>query len=176
MSEDTGLTVRNYIEANKLKEDLSYSDTGLSSAMMEQAPLFAHYGAQHAKAQRQVNSLKNRLELLEAKVYRTLREQAIADGEKVTENSLGKDVAAHKAVRACKNALEEAIQIEANARIAVEAFRQRKDMLVSQGLISREEMRGDVAISRKREYQEARESQVEDVVERIKRQARETQS
>ncbi len=145
------IKVRNYIDSTKLRADLGYTTTNLSDAMMTQASLFAHYGEQAAKASRQVDNLKLVLENTEAAVYRLIRDDVASKGEKVTEALLEKLVTRHARVIQAKRNLNEAKQIEAVAKIAVESFRHRRDMLVQQGLIMREEMKGDLVIGARSE-------------------------
>lgn len=136
--------VKNLVETGKLKSDLSYSLTDLSSAMMEQASLFAHYGVQLALASRQVDTLKLLVETAESAVYRREREEALNAGTKLTEVQLEKLVSRHSKVIDMKKALIEAKQIESIAKTAVEAFKQRRDMLVQSGATEREERKGEV--------------------------------
>ncbi|OCP22013.1 MULTISPECIES: hypothetical protein [unclassified Ensifer] len=138
------ITVRNYVDTAELKKDLGYTLVDISGAQAEQAQLFAHYGVQAAKAARQVDNIKLLLENAEAAVYRVLRDKMVAAGEKVTEALLDKLVTRHERVTAVKKALNEAKQIEAIAKTAVEAFRHRKDMLVQHGATEREEMKGEL--------------------------------
>ncbi|QIG69120.1 hypothetical protein EVB78_087 [Rhizobium phage RHph_N1_15] len=138
------IKVRNYIDSAKLKEDVGYSLVDISGAQAVQAQLFVHYGTLAAKAARQVDNIKLLLENTEAAVYRVLRDAMIAKGEKVTEALLDKMVTRHERVTAVKKALNEAKQIEAVAKIAVEGFRHRKDMLVQHGATEREEMKGEL--------------------------------
>lgn len=157
--------VRDFIDAAQLKRDLAYTPVDLSNAMMEQSSLFSHYGVLAADASRQVDVIKLLLENTEAAVYQIERSaanqiaaEAAAEAlatkskapiEKVTEAMLEKKVARHPRVIAMKKALNEAKRIEATGKIAVEAFRHRRDMLVQHGLISREEMKGDLRIAEK---------------------------
>jgi hypothetical protein len=143
------IMVRDYIDAKQLKIDMSFSPSDLTAAMMTQASLFAHYGVQLSKASRQVDDIKMLLEINEAKVYRALRDKAAADGVKMTEAQLEKMVQTESRIIVIKKALNEARQIEANAKTAVEAFRHRRDMLVQQGFISVQELKGEVSISRR---------------------------
>ncbi|SER28761.1 hypothetical protein SAMN05216548_114109 [Faunimonas pinastri] len=166
-SEPTKFKVRNYIDAGQLKADMSYSLADLSSAMMNQGALLVHYGILASKASRQVDSLKMLLENAEAQVYRALRDAALKTGEKITEAALEKKVAVHSQVVSLKRCLNEAKQIEAIAKIAVEGFRHRRDMLIQQGLISREEMKGEISISRRNEAENALEAVKERTLKRI---------
>ena len=153
-SQKVKFKVNQLIDAEQLKADLTYSLADLSAAMVSQAATFVHYGMLHAKAQRQVSTFELTLENMEAKVYRQLRDEAAISGAKVTEASLEKAVAVNDTIVALKKALNEAQQVEAMAKIAVEGFKQRKDMLVSQGMISREEMRGEVIIHGRQERED----------------------
>ena len=148
MSDNTNtFAIKQYIDPAQLKRDLTYSPANLQDAMMQQASLFAHYGVEAAKASRQVDVVKMLLETAEAAVYRKMRDNADMNGEKITETQLEKMISREDRIIKLKKALNEAKQIEANGKIAVEAFRHRRDMLVQQGLINREEMKGEISIA-----------------------------
>lgn len=146
--------VKQLVDPNQLRRDMTFSPTDLTSAMMDQAALFAHYGVLAAKASRQVDDVKLLLENIEAKVYRKLRDEATGTGTKLTEAQLEKSVAINDHVISCRRALNEAKQVESIAKTATEAFRHRRDMLVQQGLISREEMKGELSIAAKRAHED----------------------
>lgn len=161
-----GYTVRDFIDPAQLKRDLAFSDNDLTSAMMQQASIFSHYGVLASQASRQVDVIKLLLENTEAAVYKMLRDQAVQASEKVTEAQLEKLVSRHERVIAMKRSLNEAKRVESTAKIAVESFRHRRDMLVQMGLISREEMKGELSIRAKSVAEEARESQTQMMIER----------
>jgi hypothetical protein len=140
------ITVVDYVDAAQLKADLAYSTADLSTAFMKQASLFAHYGILAAKASRQVNNIKMLVENTEAQVSRIIRDELAATGAKVTEGNIAAQVTRHERVRAAQRALNEARQIEDVTKTAVEAFRHRRDMLIQQGFIQREEMKGELKI------------------------------
>jgi hypothetical protein len=140
------INVVNFIEHDLLRKDMSYSLADLNTAMMEQGSLFVHYGVLLAKSSKQVDSVEILLKATEAKVYRKVRDDHIASGEKVTEGQLNSFVNVNSQVIAVKKALSEAKQVETIAKIAVEGFRQRKDMLVQHGSTAREELKGDLRI------------------------------
>jgi hypothetical protein len=166
------LQIIDYIEAGQLKVDLAFSNNDLTSAMMQQASLFSHYGILASKAARQVDIAKLLLENTEAAVYKLLRDKAANDGEKVTEVQLEKMIARHPRVNSMKKSLNEAKRIEASAKVAVEAFRHRRDMLVQMGLISREEMKGELSIHAKSAAETVRENTVQRVLERRRQEAK----
>lgn len=147
MADEKRFEVKMFIDTFQFKKDVSYSTADLSGAMADQASLFAHYGEQAARAARQVDDLELLLENAEAKVYRMLRDAAAKAGEKITEAMLEKSVSVHPRVVQFKRALNEAKQIEATAKIYVEAFRSRKDMLIQMGAQAREEYKGEVFIA-----------------------------
>lgn len=144
MSEPTTYPVKQFIDVAKMKRDLAISTANLSDAMMIQAALFAEYGMYAADAANQVDVVDMLLESTEATVYKLLRDEAAKAGEKVTEAQLEKMVAKHKSVVAMKQALNAAKRIEAQAKIALESLRHKRDMLVQLGATSREEMKGEV--------------------------------
>jgi hypothetical protein len=141
------ITVKNPLDADQIKKDISYSLTDLSSAMQEQPGLHLHYAEVAAKASRQVNDFKLLLEVRESQVYRDLREDYTEKGTKITEAMLEKEVAVHPTVIAIKRAINEAKQVEAIAKGAVESFQQRKDMLVQHGAKDRVELAGELRMT-----------------------------
>lgn len=173
VAQPQGYNVRDFIDSAELKRDLAFSTNDLTSAMMQQASLFSHYGIEASQASRQVDVVKLLLENTEAAVYKLLRDQAATNGEKVTEAQLEKMVTRHPRVIAMKKSLNEAKRVESAAKIAVEAFRHRRDMLVQMGLISREEMKGELSIRAKTAAEEAREASAMQVLARRRAQAEE---
>ena len=166
-----GYAVQDFVDPDQLKRDVAFSAADLTSAMMGQASMFSHYGVLAANAARQVDVVKLILENTEAAIYKILRDQAATNGEKVTETQLEKMVSRHERVIAMKKSLNEAKRCEANAKIAVESFRHRRDMLVQMGLLSREEMKGELSIRAKSVAEEARESSIKDILARRRQNA-----
>lgn len=153
------ITVQRFIEEDQLRKDLAFSDVDLDNAMMQHASLFAHYGTLAAKALKQLDDLKLVLEVTQSRVDRSLRDKAAEAGEKTTEAGLEKMVAVHPRVIAIRKAVNSAKFVEGQARAAAEAFRQRRDMLVGTGATRREEMKGEVSISRRAAIEETLEAQ-----------------
>jgi hypothetical protein len=163
------IKVEQFVDAMQLRSDLSYSTADLSSAMMQQASMFAHYGVLAAKASRQVNNMKMLLENTQAQVYRVVRDELTKAGEKTTESQLDKMVTRHTRVRSVQMALNEAKQIEDMAKTAVESFRHRRDMLVQHGFIQREEMKGELKIGAQKEREQSVEDLKESYLSRVAR-------
>lgn len=159
--------VRQFIDPDEAKRDLAYSAANINDAFMNQASKFAYYGVLLAKASRQVNDIELTIETAEAKILRDTRDSYVRLGKKVPAvDSLKAEVANHPKIIALKKALNEAKQIEALGKTVVEAFRQRKDMLVSHGLISREELKGELAIQVKKIHEEDLREQTKSFLER----------
>lgn len=161
--------VKDFLAEEDLKGKLSYSLNDLSSAMADQASLFAHFGVLAAKASRQVDNIKILIENQEAKVDREIREAMAVLGEKITEGIVERKIARHPQVVAFKRALNEAKQIEKVANTTLEAFRHRRDMLVQAGATSREEMKGELSMAAKRELADNAKSAAERVGARAAR-------
>lgn len=169
----TTYKVRDLIEARQLKTDLLFSPNDLTSAMMDQASLFSHYGILAAEASRQVDVVKMLLESTEATVYKLIRDEAASTATKLTEVQIEKQVSRHSRVINMRKALNDAKRVEATGKTAVEAFRHRRDMLVQMGLISREERKGEMRISAIRDNagirEEAQQIAKNDAMETLRR-------
>jgi hypothetical protein len=159
--EATGYSVKAFIDPAQLKRDLTFSPNNLTGAMMDQASLFAHYGTLAADASRQVDIVELLLQNTEAAVYKLTRDDMVSRGEKPTEAQLGQIISRHPRVVAMKKALNEAKHVESLGKTAVEAFRHRRDMLQQHGWISREEMKGEMSISKKAIHEDTLRAQRE---------------
>ncbi len=168
-------TVIEYVDAAQLKADLAFSLNNLSNANMQQASLIAHYGILHAKAMKQTATVEMLLENTRAVVYRKSREDLIARGEKFTEPMLESMVTRNTSVNAMRTALNEARQVEAIAKIAVESFRHRRDMLIQEGVKAREEMKGELYIAGQQAMSETLAAQRDRYLQRAREKSEETQ-
>jgi hypothetical protein len=139
-------TIKKLINPTQLQDDLAFSDVNLSSAMMGQASLFAHYAQISADATGQVDKAKQMRDIIIAKVDKTIRDKYATEGKKVTEKLIEKEVDLHPEVVAMKHKVNEASMVADLAKNALEAFKQRKDMLIQIGVALREEMKGSVSV------------------------------
>lgn len=141
------------IDENKLREDLNYSQETLHEDMIKQASLFYYYGALLALASRNVESAKAQLELTEARVDHELREGSVGDATlskiKITEAMALRAINRHNDVTAARQTLIDCKYMEGLLKVVVEAFRNRKDMLIQMGMLTREEMKGELSIQAK---------------------------
>ena len=167
--ESMGYQVRDFIDASQLRKDLAYSQHNLTDAMISQASMFSYYGVLAADAGKQVDVVKMLLENTEAAVQQIIRDDMAASGEKATESSVAAKVARHPRVISMKKSLNEAKRVEAIGKTAVESFRHRRDMLVQLGLISREEMKGELSIREKSAREDALEASKQHALDRLAR-------
>jgi len=143
-----------FIDTTQVKKDMAYSLADLSTAMMQQASLFAHYGVLLAQASRQVDDIELLLDVARSKVTRRLRDDYAKAGEKVAATLIDKEVETDDKIVSLRIALNEAKQIENIARTVVDGFKQRRDMLIQHGSTEREERKGELAIKARRAVQE----------------------
>lgn len=143
------MAIKQYFTAEELKKDVGFSDNDLSSAMMGQAPLFAHYAVQSAMAQKQADDAKMIMEITEAKVDKAIRDRNAETGEKTTEAALGKAILRDATYIKAITEYNHARMIADLAKNALEALKQRRDMLVQIGVAQREEMKGELRIGAK---------------------------
>jgi hypothetical protein len=160
--------VRQFVDPDQLKTDLGFSMADLTSAMMNQSSFFVHYGVYSSMASRQVDDLKLLVDVAEAKAYRIARDEAVKAGGKTTEAQLANVVSTSPSVLTLRHLLNEAKQVEANTKIAVEGFRHRRDMLVQLGLLAREEIKGEVSINRRNAISNEQEGIKDRVLARLK--------
>lgn len=144
-------SVKEIVNLATLRQDIAVSDVDLTSAMMTQASMFSHYAVLLSDASLQVDQFKLLLDNTEAAVYRQIRENKVAAGQKPTESQVNAEVVRHERVIEARKALNEAKRIEQIAKGAVEAFRHRRDMIIQMGFTQREEMKGQTRIMKDRE-------------------------
>lgn len=157
-----GLTIDHLIDPVKLAEDVSLKETELNDAFLNQAGLAAYYGVLAARGAAQVITIKVIRDTTEAKVATEIRTLANEKGEKVTEGVIKERLDKDPRVIAVNNAYALAIRIEGETKAAVDAIRQRKDMVVQLGAAAREEAKGTLRMS-------ASSEKVSDRAEELKR-------
>ncbi|OAD82961.1 hypothetical protein ATN89_17230 [Comamonas thiooxydans] len=131
-------SVVQFIDANKLRNDLHITKSSLSEALMTQPGLYFHYAEQNVRARQQVEKYKARLELVSSslnKQYRKiLSDDLQAKGDTKTKVTVDMIEAAVKSDAGYVNLQAALIQAESVFRLseaAVFSFVQRKDMLVA---------------------------------------------
>ena len=134
-------------DPERFADDRNIDRRDLSNAFANQASLFAHYAEQHAAMMRQEANAKLRMELAHAKAYRAARDAAAVEKVKMSEAQLEAEVMRNTAYIRAVYAYNEAKSLTALAHGAVEAFKQRRDMLIQLGANERKEMEGEVRMN-----------------------------
>lgn len=145
------IKIRTFLDKEELKADISFTENNLDEAMIQQAGLSAYYGEKAAKAQQQASLLKVNLKAVEARAFAEIRSSHIAAKEKYTDSLLKAEVASDPRVVHAEKALAAAMYQADVGRTAVEAFRQRRDMIVQVAKGRHEELRGELRTVAKEE-------------------------
>ena len=140
------LDVQKLLDVNQLKKDVAFSDTDLTTPMMQQAALYAHYARISAEATHQLDNFKMYLELQESKIDKEIRDAAVEAGEKFSEKKILSMITTDKRYIKMVKKVNESKMIASIAKESLESLKHRRDMLVQIGVTSREEMKGEMRI------------------------------
>lgn len=135
--------------SEQLREDVSINDADLDGCMTEQASLYAHYASLYSKAAYDANRAKVRSDIARAKAYKELRNRFIAKGTKYTEALLESEVTLHPDYIEAQEVYNKYKWAEMMAKEALEALKQRRDMLVQKGKSTLEERKGELYLKGK---------------------------
>lgn len=141
------MSVKQLIDAQQLKRDVSFSDNAITDAYMEQASLYVEYSQIAQQAELQADSFRQKVEIIEAKIDQEIRSEYLNRGEKLTENQLGRMLTLDKRVIGIKKRYLEAKSIAGFSKGALEAIKQKKDMLIQCGADLREESKGQLRMN-----------------------------
>ena len=119
-----------FINMNDVVSATSINPTDLESEMIRMAALYSRFGVLTAKARSQRDAAKTRLELVEAKLDKLLRDKLAEKGEKVTENKLRSEIVVQKAYVDASKELNESNAILSATETALVALQMKRDMLV----------------------------------------------
>lgn len=169
MSED--IKVERFVSVEQIKEDVSFDVAHLDEAMLEQPALLAYYGVLASKAQYQVDRNKQLMEIREAQIAAKIREEAAESGQKLTEKALEQQLVVNSVVVKQRKALNESKEVYEAIRIAVEALKHKKDMIIQFGVRHRMELetQGRILSAKEREDASAAEgkSRVREVMDKV---------
>jgi hypothetical protein len=138
--------ITSFINPSQLKKDIVIDPTNIGKAMEEQTALQSYYIEQSARARRQYERDKNRLEVLEAVLNRKHRAALLEENPKTTEAQVKSAVTTDSLWRAASLRLIDA-QFELDmAKGAAHSFDSRKDMLLQIARDANREFRGSTAV------------------------------
>lgn len=135
-----------FVSASQLAKDTSFDLASINDAYLTQAGLYAYYAEQAMNAQKQADRVKLSLEVLEAKLDRKFRDAAVADGKKITEKQIENQIRLTTDWVRASARYSEARAIAVLAREALEALKQRRDMLIQAGKAQLEERKGELRV------------------------------
>lgn len=154
---------------SQLRKDLEIRDTDLDGCMTEQASLYGYYSTLYAKAQYEADRSKSQAELVRAKKYVSLRNAKTGRGVKFTEPQLEAEVLrSAEYIEACNKA-NLARMRATMIKEGLEAFKQRRDMLVQKGKARLEDLKGELYLKGKSDdARETREQRISRIREQEK--------
>lgn len=120
--------------------DIGESPAEISDAFRTQASIYATYAVKTAQASVAVSTLKDKLKMVESEAYLGFREQLDDEGKKYTEAFLNSLVMLDEEVVSVREQYQQAIEDHATLEAFTWALKQRADMLISLGSMTRQEM------------------------------------
>lgn len=135
-----------FIDVAKFTTDIDAHQDDIQEAMRTQTSLTAYYGIQHAAAEKQLNRMKLVEKTMLASLGKEVRTDMLASGEKPSAASIDERVSVMAQVKTMALAIIDAQEIERVCKVAYDAFRTRRDMLVSLGNLQRATMQTGLTI------------------------------
>lgn len=143
---DSNKPIETFIDPEQLAQDVSLNEGGLDDALRNQASLYSHYADIYRKAQHQYDTAKNAVEIGSAKLNIKIREALQKEGEKITESLIDSRIKASNGYAELIRRKNEAAQILALCKSALEALTQKRDMLIQISSNMRHEMKGEIRV------------------------------
>jgi len=144
------LRIGNQVYRGNYMEDLRISEGNINEVLKTQPERFAFWSQMEFLARMIAEKWKMELERTEAQVYLQFREEASLNGEKITEKTLEAKMRLSPEIDSVRQRyLQAKLQYE-RLRAVAEAFRQRKDMIMSLAANLREEMDSSLSLREKK--------------------------
>lgn len=136
------------IDVDKFTQDVGIPATDLSGSFRKQGALFAHYASLHYKALKQEFNYELKLKVLMSQLDKEIRDRAATEGEKKpSEKQIEQEIARTASYVSALLAYNDAAALVDLTKNALEAFKQRKDMLVQLGANERQELSADISMT-----------------------------
>lgn len=136
--------LRTFIDIDRLKADLDFTETNISLAMTRQASLFAHYSTLAHQAQFQADRADQQVDLIEAQLDQKYRDAFVTAGQKITENMIKAAIIKDEKYQKAMLRKNESKAIAEMVKSAADSFRHRRDMLIQVGADLRQQAQGNV--------------------------------
>lgn len=144
--------------SEQMLKDVQFSPENLDGAMIEQPGLFAYYAEQSRLAAKKEANLKLKLEMIESEIDKELRDEAAVSGTKITEKMIEQAISRDERYVKAKMSHNDAKATDQMLRDILEAFKQRRDMMIQVGLTRRDEMRSQSTVVRDDELKARRDA------------------
>lgn len=143
------------MEFNKISESefsktindfIKIDPSQIQNNLLEHAANFAWFAVLHSKAQSKRERLKFELKVLEAELDKNIRAQAYELGKKITEKEIEMKIMSNPSYKEKMSDFLTAREEEDLLDAIVQAFIQRKDMLVSFVSLQKEELKAGISL------------------------------
>jgi hypothetical protein len=127
--------------SEQMMKDVAFSPEDLDSAYINQASLYAYYAEQSRIATKKMDNFKLRIDAVEAELDKQIRNEAAESGTKITEKAIEQNILRDEKYVKAVMSYNDAKAVSQMLRDILDAFKQRKDMLIQVGLTRRDELR-----------------------------------
>ena len=147
------MAMKTTINFDDFADDIRIEEVDLDNSFRSQASLFANYAVMGFNAMRSAADKKIILDVTRSEIDREIRQRAEDEAtaetdpkkvKKITEASITAEIDRTKKYVIALRGYNEAQAIEKLSANALEAFKQRRDMLVQLGANQREDKKGDL--------------------------------
>lgn len=144
-----GFKVKTLIDAVKANQDVSINTADIQGEFVEQAGHFSYYSEKSAQANRQEAMAKRHRDITYATLDGEYRLAAKEAGEKVTEKGIEGRINLDERYQQAYQAYIDATMIADLLKGKVDAFRNKRDMLIQIGANDRHDSKGSLRLSEK---------------------------
>jgi len=130
--------------ASEVAEDVGFTEADLDDNMIRQPSLVAHYGRLLSELQFATDTAKQILSITESKGAQQMRDEAADEGKKITEALINSSLPTLAAVMKAQKAYNRAKADFEAMKVALEALRHKKDMMIQIGVNRRSELENKI--------------------------------
>lgn len=120
-------------------DDLQIYESDLQKEFMEQPGKYAFYAQQAATANSKMLTSKMRMEVVEAELYKKIKDELVDAGAKPTEKMISSEMLVRDEWKSAQKSYIKAQEAYKIAKAAMDAMEHRRDMLIQLGSSARQE-------------------------------------
>lgn len=136
------------VYALSLDDDLGIDRAKINDELAEQPSKYAWYATLYEMARNKANICKSQIDTYQAELDRYYREEAAKAGTKITEAGIKAKIDSNDRMNELIDNFNDALKEQGLLFVAVNAFVQRKDMLISIASNMRQEWDSDLRINK----------------------------